>query len=453
MGGTSLTVTNVLIKANERGFAVSYGDVFTCKTPRALAQKLLGGKNEQGRETRYDYSRIDKILEENTLDALRSGTRGTLGNLLLTGATGFLGIHILHEFLEKEQGEVTCLLRGLGNRTAKMRLQAKLFYYFEDNYEEQFDKRIHLVEGDVTQTGWMEELKNKSIHTVINCAALVKHFSNQTDIEDVNAGGAENLLAFCRRTGAMMVQVSTGSVAGDRVDGCPSRELKLSEQKLYFGQNIDNQYVHSKFTAERLVLEAALQGVPVKIMRVGNLAARESDGEFQLNFTTNGFMGRLKAYLVIGAFPYSAMNAMVEMAPVDSTARAILMLCKTPEQCRVFHPYNNHYVPLGDIILQMRRMGMKIELMEDDAFEAALQKAKDDPVKARVLTTLLAYENMDAGKKIEMIETENEFTTQALYRLGFEWSMTSRAYMNRFLEALDGLGFFEIDSPQEGQHA
>lgn len=453
LGGTSLTVTNVLIKANERGFAVSYGDVFTCKTPRALAQKLLGGKDEQGGEMRYDYSRIDKILEENTLEALKNGARGTLGNLLLTGATGFLGIHILHEFLEKERGEVTCLLRGLGNRTAKMRLQVKLFYYFEDNYEEQFGKRIHLVEGDVTQTGWMEGLKGKPIHTVVNCAALVKHFSNQTDIEDVNAGGAENLLAFCRKTGAMMVQVSTGSIAGDRVDGYPSRELKLSEQKLYFGQNIDNQYVHSKFMAERLVLEAALQGVPVKIMRVGNLAARESDGEFQLNFTTNGFMGRLKAYLVIGAFPYSAMNAMVEMAPVDSTAQAILMLCKTPKQCRVFHPYNNHYVPLGDIILQMRRMGMKIELVEDEAFEAALQKAKEDPVKARVLTTLLAYENMDTGKKIEMIATENELTTQALYRLGFEWSMTSRTYMNRFLEALDGLGFFDMDSAQEGRHA
>lgn len=164
LGGTSLTVTNVLIKANERGFAVSYGDVFTCKTPRALAQKLLGGKDEQGGEMRYDYSRIDKILEENTLEALKNGARGTLGNLLLTGATGFLGIHILHEFLEKERGEVTCLLRGLGNRTAKMRLQAKLFYYFEDNYEEQFGKRIHLVEGDVTQTGWMEGLKaNPSI--------------------------------------------------------------------------------------------------------------------------------------------------------------------------------------------------------------------------------------------------------------------------------------------------
>lgn len=453
LGGTSLTVTNVLIKANERGLAVSYGDVFTCKTPRGLAQKLLGSADTQDTEKQYDYSRIDKLLEENTLTALRNGGRSTLGNLLLTGATGFLGIHILHEFLEKEQGEVTCLLRGLGSRTAKMRLQAKLFYYFEDNCEELFGKRIHLVEGDVTQTGWMEELKDKSIHTVINCAALVKHFSNQTDIEDVNVGGAENLLAFCRQTGAMMVQVSTGSVAGDRVDGFPESGLKLSEQKLYFGQNIDNQYVHSKFMAERLVLEAALQGVPAKIMRVGNLAARESDGEFQLNFTTNGFMGRLKAYLVTGAFPYSAMNTMVEMAPVDSTARAILMLCKTPAQCRVFHPYNNHYVPLGDIILQMRRMGMKIELLEDEAFDNALQKAKADPVKARVLTTLLAYENMDTGKKIEMIETENEYTTQALYRLGFEWSMTSRAYMNRFLEALEGLGFFETDLEQGGQHA
>ena len=193
------------------------------------------------------------------------------------------------------------------------------------------------------------------------------------------------------------------------------------------------------------MLEAIRDGVKGKIMRVGNLAARDSDGEFQVNFVSNGFMGRLRAYLVIGAYPYSFMNYPVEMAPIDETAEAIVRLCATPDKCCIFHPYNNHYVPLGDIILQMKRMGMNIKLAEDDEFAAMLSEAQNDPEKAAKLTTLLAYENKDSSKKVEMISTDNEYTTQALYRMGFSWSMTSRDYMNSFLNALDGLGFFETE--------
>ena len=40
-------------------------------------------------------------------------------------------------------------------------------------------------------------------------------------------------------------------------------------------------YAGSKFLAERAILEAALDGLDVKIMRVGNLMARDADGEFQ----------------------------------------------------------------------------------------------------------------------------------------------------------------------------
>ena len=86
---------------------------------------------------------------------------------------------------------------------------------------------------------------------------------------------------------------------------------------------------------------------------------------------------------------------------------------------------------------------------EGKEFEEMLSRAQNDAQKAAKLTTLLAYENMDSSKKVEMISTENEYTTQALYRLGFSWSMTSRDYMNSFLSALEGLGFFETEDDEK----
>ncbi len=451
LGGTSLTVTSLLVKMSDAGFEISYGDVFAHKTPQGLASLVRGGESDAERTVKdYDYAPIDEILKRNSLVSYANGENNKIGNLLLTGVVGFLGIHILHDFIENYDGKVYCLARGNNLLGAKERLQSSLFYYFENGYEDLFDNRIFVVEGDVRSKEWFAQLENDEINTVINCAALVKHFSETNDIEEINVGGVQNLIEFCRQHDSMIVQVSTGSIAGARVNGYPDKDLKFNEQMLYVGQMVDNnKYIYSKFIGERCVLEAKKQGLRAKIMRVGNLAARDTDGEFQINFTTNGFMGRLRGYLAIGGFPYSAMNRQVEMAPINATASAILLLCQTPDDCCVFHPFNNHYVPIGDIILQMRRMGFAIKLVEDNEFGEMLHKAQEDPEKSKLLTTMLAYNSADNTKMLEPISTDNEYTTQLLYRKGFEWSMTSREYMNRFLEAIDGLGFFNLELAEE----
>ena len=69
-----------------------------------------------------------------------------------------------------------------------------------------------------------------------------------------------------------------------------------------------------------MVLEAAANdGLDAKIIRVGTLAARESDGEFQINFLTNNFMGRLRSYCILGCFPYSMLENQVCMGPIDTS--------------------------------------------------------------------------------------------------------------------------------------
>ena len=469
LGGTSLSATRLLIACDEQRIAVSYGDIFAHPTVRELSRVAEGRTDRSDDAARsqaadetvesravraagseigadgFDYGRIDRLLAENTLESYRAGEPQTLGNVLLTGATGFLGIHILHELIEQEEGTVVCLIRKGQTSSSKSRLMANLFYYFEDSYEELFEERVFVVEGDVADEAWHDQMQSYGVDTVINCAASVKHFASDSAIDDVNRGGVKNLIAFCQKADARFVQISTTSVAGERIDGVPAAGRKLTERDIFIGQSVDNQYTQSKFASERMILDAACDGLRAKIMRVGNLGPRTLDGEFQINFSTNGFMGRLRAYLLIGGFPYSMASSTVEIAPIDQTAKAVLLLSKAPESCRVFHPYNNHTVALGDLISQMRSMGLSIEFMEDDEFDKAYRSALADPQKTAALTTLLAYEHKDPKKAIEFVKVKNNYTTQVLYRSGFEWSMTSRAYMARFVEALIGLGFFDTD--------
>lgn len=158
---------------------------------------------------------------------------------------------------------------------------------------------------------------------------------------------------------------------------------KLKENQLYFGQHESSKYTLSKFLAERAILEEVSKGFNAKIMRVGTLAARNSDGEYQINFTTNTFMGRLKSTLLIGKYPYEAMEMPFELSPIDFVAKAILLLAQAPKDCTVFHPFNNHTLIMGDLYTEMNKIGLHSEGAEYEEYMIALDRAEQDPEKQR----------------------------------------------------------------------
>jgi len=445
LGGTSLVVMKLVILAQQGGYRVTYGEVFENPTPRQLARLVRNGggtETDPDADIRdFDYTEIDKVLKTNVLDTFRNdNSLRPLGNVLLTGATGFLGIHVFDCLLRHcPDSRIHCLLRSKRGVSAKERLAQMMFYYFERDCSSEFGKRVFVYEGDVTAPLEIDA----PIDTVINCAALVKHFAKGSEIEDVNVGGVRNCVEFCLKRKARLVQISTYSVAGTSVNGQPDVE-SFKESMLFFGQTIHNQYVHSKIMGERLILDAvARKGLDAKIMRVGNLSARSRDGEFQINVKANSFMGRLRIYQMLGALPYSAFSSPVEFSPIDQTAAAICLLAGTNSSCTVFHPYNIHGQLLGDIINRMDIIGKSVSLVEDGEFMEILSKAKQDESLQEKLSAMLAYENRPGKDFTRVIPPDNSFTLQVLLRLGFRWNATSRDYVDQFLRQIDGLKFFE----------
>jgi thioester reductase-like protein len=444
LGGTSLMVTKVIIECDKAGYHVIYGDVFTHPTPRLLAQFVSGEAPTEDSDvefTNFDYTGIDAILKHNNIETFLKGERQQLGHVLLTGATGYLGIHVLRELIDSDAATITCLVRGKDQPAAEHRLKNLLFYYFEKSFKELFGTRLFVVNGDVTQ----EINVDSHIDTVFNCAANVKHFSKGTDIEDVNIGGAQRCVDFCLNTGARLVHISTTSVGEIWIIHNDGEQVPmLDERKLWFGQFLDNRYISSKFLAERLILDAvAHHGLNAKVMRVGNLAPRSYDGEFQANFNSNSYMGRLKVFHVLGCCPYDSYDELTEMSPIDQTAKAVVTLAATPKECTVFQPFNNHTELLGDVLQLMTKVGREIRFVENAEFEKTIDEAGQDPEKAKLLSAILAYQDVAHGQKAAIIERDNRYTCNVLHRLGFHWRDTSWDYVERMLTAIGGFGFFE----------
>jgi amino acid adenylation domain-containing protein len=475
LGGTSLSVSPLIIGAQKSKAKITYADVFKLKTPRELASYSFphstttstpasittstvgsaSGKknnnhskqissNEAGSESipnvdkkGNDYTKINQLLKLNTIESFTNGELLQFENIALTGATGFLGIHILYDFIKNYKGKVCCMVRG-GKSSAKERLKSMLFFYFEETIDELFGTRIFIVEGDVTDKQAFRKLDDFNIDAIFNCAAVVKHFSAGTEIEDVNIGGVINGLEYVKDSNIQFIHISTESVSGCSQNGYPDPFEELTEQKLYFGQLIDNQYVESKFEAERLCLEAATKGAKVKIMRVGNLMARNRDGEFQINFSTNNFINNLKAFKIIGKAPYSVFSETTDISPIDSTAKAILKLATSPKECLIFHPSNFHYIHLGDIFETMNEMGLQIEGAERGEFSKAFDEAVARGNQESLLP-LIAYE----GEAEVALNVNSKYSEQVLLRLGFWWPIIDKDYTKNMLDFLVGLGFFD----------
>ncbi len=449
IGGTSLSASRVAMFALAKGHAVTYADVFRLPTPRQLAQ-LAGGYEEvqqvaasTSTQDDFNYAELEPVLSGNRVENVDRVTFDDVGDILLTGATGFLGMHVLYEFLTKYSGKAYCLVRKGRSATIEQRLKTMLAYYFDHPFEEFFGERIFCIEGDITDKEIVSSFKDISFDTLVNCAALVKHFASDDSLERINVHGVQNLIELCLATGRRLIQVSTVSVAGEGKDGQPPPYKLIRECDLYFGQIINNAYIESKFLAERIVLQGIAAGLDARIMRVGNLMSRDRDGEFQINFLTNGFMRQLRGYRALGAFPISLMNAPVEFSPIDSTASAILTLAGTGKEFTVFHPYNNHEIFFSDVISAMNNCGLLIEVVTDAEFDRALKRALEDPDLRDKVSGLIAYLTDDEGSKMYMLNAENRMTTEILYRAGYKWPITGDRYLEGALRALDGLGFFD----------
>ena len=454
IGGTSLSATRVVSFALGKGYNLVYKNVFKNPTPQLLAKFIqeesdaapanseasakTAGTPPQGNPRDI---KIRPALQGNTVEHLDEISYTPVGDVLLAGCTGFLGIHVLKELLADEKRKIYCLARKSGEETMEQRLNTMFFYYFAENLNARFGKQVFLIEGDITEDNLLEKVKDFDFTAIINCAACVKHFAVDDSIERVNFHGVEKLIAVALAKNAKLIHVSTTSVAGE---GGPefSADFKMTEAMCDFGQMHENQYVDSKLKAELAILDAIEQkGLRAKIIRVGNLSSRWKDGEFQINAQTNGFMSRLKAYKILGAFPVEMLDSEVEFSPIDYVAKSLLLLGGTPDTFTVFNNRNCHTVHFANIIEACNNFGMKVAIVRQKEFDDILAKTLANEDKTVQVSALLSYRNNE-GKARQKIGCDARFTIKALYRLGFSWSLTGEMYIQKFLQALEMLDFF-----------
>jgi nucleoside-diphosphate-sugar epimerase len=163
-----------------------------------------------------------------------------LGNALVTGATGFIGSHLVEALLRRGYS-VTCLVRNTSHARALQK------------------QSVHLVVGDINDPAAIRKAAG-AIHTVYHVAGVTKA-AGRMQYFRVNQLGTRRLLETLAEANPGLnrfVHISSLAAAGPSVNGRALTEEAKPNPVSWYGQ--------SKLESEREVLRYA-KTFPVTILR------------------------------------------------------------------------------------------------------------------------------------------------------------------------------------------
>ena len=453
IGGDSLKAIEFVSKAHNEGIYFNLQNVFDYPTVKALCECIENGDKQTVSFSDVDFSKVNTILAKNTVEQINKPVKVDVGNILLAGATGYLGIHILSDFLDNDNGTAYCLVRGKDKADSTKRLKELLNFYFGEKYTNL--NRIETICADLQKNNFgltndeYADLLGK-VDTVINCAASVKHYGSYKYFYEANVETTKRLIAFCKDANAKLIHTSTLSVSGntfgDAFDGYISEtEKHFYESSLYIEQPLENVYGRSKFEAEKAVLDAMCDGLQANIMRMGNLTNRINDGQFQKNHESNAFLQRVKGVLELGLFPdYLIKDTNYsEFTPIDEAANAVMTIARhfSTEQT-VFHINSIKVVYFDKLVEIINQLGYDLKLVNGTVFTEALRQTAKQTGMEHIFETFI--NDMDENDQLNYdsnIRIENDFTVQYLKMLGFEWSDIGIEYLRKYVEYFKKLGY------------
>jgi dihydroflavonol-4-reductase len=296
--------------------------------------------------------------------------------VFLTGATGFVGWHILEALLARGD-EVRCLVRPSSLKLLD-------------------GKKVQVLAGDLSD---VEAVRHgvEGCEAVFHCAADYRLYVDKPEaMYAANVEGTRHVLEAARRAGVRkVVYTSTVGALGTRPDGRPADEREPVRLEDMLGH-----YKRSKFLAERVAEELGAKGLPVVIV---NPSAPV--GERDIKPTATGRMildflrGRIPAYVDTGlnlvdvrdvasghllALERGRVGEKYILGHRDMTLKEILeMLGKVAGRSapRVRVP---HWLPLtlAAIDTGLARMRGRAPRFELDAVRLARKKMFFDPGKA-----------------------------------------------------------------------
>jgi thioester reductase-like protein len=332
----------------------------------ALFRGLREGSADWASRLRADLAELKREREDSDAAAMRKDAvlaaldlggvpraEGHFGQVLLTGATGFLGPFLLRSLLDQTSATYTILMRAADPSAARERLKTALEVagLYDARTAIAFEARVRAICGDVasprlglSEAAWSQLAE--TMDTIVHNAALVDYVLDYQALRAANVEATRELIALAHTSRRKQLNFISSTTIFGWSDKRNLYEHDSNPEML----GLDFGYAQTKWVSEQLVLQAREQGVDATIYRPAFLTA--STAAFG---HSSDIVVRLLSFMIkYGIAP----NADIQLSfmPVDIAAHNIVTVMTSPDSDEpVFHVTVDEYYNIVDVTKQINK--------------------------------------------------------------------------------------------------
>ncbi|QLH25524.1 thioester reductase domain-containing protein [Streptomyces sp. Rer75] len=337
--------------------------------------------------------------------------------ILLTGATGYLGSHLLLDLLRQSDAHVVCLVRAADDAAAERRL-ADALASFDQPWSSEVRRRVTVLAADLRQPrlglspeGW--ESLAQEIDAIVNVAAAVDFLRGYPSLRQTNVLGPL-VLAELAMTGRPKPLHHISSVAVFNEVGI---EKMGEDDPVAHIDRLVAGYDKSKWAAEAVLRRAREHGLTVTFLRPGAIGGHTRTGVYNPRDLSTGLIGAFSRYRTVPAFKF--MN----LAPVDWISKVAAAVVFDPTAWGQNYNVTGRAETLPELVKDMKLAGMNVRVANwRDWRDDLLQRHAADPVPeldflVRILrspTAMKLFEALMFGPEAGSERTETFVTRHRL---------------------------------------
>ena len=321
-----------------------------------------------------DLAQEARLSSDWAMDSSSTRSNCPGDEILLTGASGFLGAYLLAGQLERwPELRVRCLVRSADATQGLDKIRINLAKY--GLWKEIWEKRIVAIPGDLGKPELGLDRSaflaiGKGLGGILHNGATLSQMATYSQLSAVNVGGTRQMLAIAAQNGGIPFQMIS-SVAV--FEGREYRDKEILEtDDISHWEGISNGYSQTKWVSERLVVNAGKEGLPVTIHRPPLIGGDSRTGVWHKDdLLYRLFKGCLQLGMVVD-IPWE-----IDLVPVDYVADAVTALAWSPESVgRNLHLQHPEPMMLADLLGTMIERGAPLKLV---SMESWLEGISGDP--------------------------------------------------------------------------
>lgn len=339
----------------------------------------------------------------------------TYQNILLTGASGFLGCFLLKELLEQTSATIYCLIRGKDEQQAYQKLFDAMCYYKLDGSLQY--KRIRLVVGDFGKDkfGLSSEQYTqlcRSVDLIIHSGAEVNFVYNYEMLKNENVIGTGRILEFASTIKVKPVHF----ISSMAIFGVGAKATEVDEEyQLELSDLPRSGYNQTKWAADYLVSNARTLGLPCSIYRIGNVCGDSVNGICQ----TRDFIWMLfKVGIEMNVFA-EYYRLPFAMTTVDSVANSVVRIALEGDTAGTYHVMSERSVIYQQLLEWIRSYGFEFSMIGfQDWIEMVRKYTRTlGDAKFQSIPTVIGVKE-DVADDFQFISYNNKKTLEKVHQLG-----------------------------------